>query len=82
MKLTFQRQLTLTIIIKLLFNLLTTALKHWVYASIGSCLCGLLWILHPVLIDSSTPTRRDLNLIRLVGVLLILYGIFSRQYFY
>ena len=82
MKLTFQRQLILTIIIKLFFNLLTTALRHWAYASIGSCLCGLLWILHPVLIDGTTPTRRDLTLIRLVGVLLILYGIFSRQYFY
>ena len=82
MKLTFQRQLILTVVIKLTFNVLTTVFQHWIFASVGSCLCGLLWIIHPVWHSNTKPMPRDLLIVRLAGVLLIIYGIFSRQYFY
>ena len=81
-KLNYARQLILTVAIVLVFNLLNTLLKHWVFTSIGYALCGLLWIIHPVMAGGQEPTRKQLNIIRAAGGILILIGIFTRSYLY
>lgn len=82
MKLNYRRQLTLTIVIGLFFNVLNTVFRHWVFSSIGTCLAGLLWIVHPVMIGNDKPEGRDRRLVQLAGVALVVFGIFSRSYFY
>lgn len=82
MKLTYKRQLILTVLIIFLFNILTTVGKHWIFSSIGKCLCGLLWIVHPVMIHDAAMSKRERRLIRLAGGVMILWGVFSRSYFY
>ena len=82
MKLNYKNQLILTVGIILVFNTLNTLLHHWIWSSIGRVLCGLIWLIHPVMIGSGTPTKGQLNMIRLVGVFLILYGVFGRIYLY
>lgn len=82
MKLTYKRQLILSIVIGLLFNVLTTLFKHWIFSSIGKCLAGLLWVVHPVMIHDTSMSKRDRRIIQGAGVALILWGIFSRSYLY
>ena len=82
MKLNFNRQLTLSIIIKLAFNVMTTVFEHWIFASAGTVLVGLLWIFHPVLPENAEPTRKNLKMIRLFGAVLVVMGLITRSYFY
>lgn len=82
MKLNYKKQLVLTVIIILVFNIMNTLFKHWIFTSIGYCLCGLLWICHPVMIGNVQPTKRNRMVIRVAGVVLIFIGIFTRSYLY
>ena len=82
MKLNYKRQLLLTIVIIIVFDLLNTFLKHWVFTSIGYCICGLIWIVHPVMIGNYPATKRGILLVRLAGIVMILFGVFTRSYFY
>ena len=82
MKLTNQRQLFLTFVIAILFNLMNALFSHWIFSSIGKCICGLIWVIHPVLPEGDAATEKQRNIIRLVGVLIIIYGVFSRLYLY
>ncbi|MBQ2895440.1 MAG: hypothetical protein IJE26_01865 [Oscillospiraceae bacterium] len=81
-KLNYSRQLILTMAIVLVFNLLNTFLKHWVFTNIGYALCGLLWIIHPVMAGGREPTKKQLNIIRIAGGVFILMAIFTRSYLY
>ena len=81
-KLNYSRQLLLTIAIVLVFNLLNTLCRHWIFTNIGYALCGLLWIVHPVMAGSREPTKKQLNIIRAAGGVLILIAIFTRSYLY
>ncbi len=82
MKLNYSKQLTVCFGIIILFNILTTVFKHWIFHSIGFCLTGLIWIINPVMIHDKTPSKKEKLLLRLSGVALILIGIFSRAYYY
>ena len=83
MKLTFNRQVNLCFILVLLGNILSTILKHWVYRNIGYFLCGLIWIIHPVLANGQEPTEKEQRLIRILGGgTLILIALFTRSYVY
>ena len=84
-KVTYKTQILLSAIIILLANVLTTLLKHWIYRSIGFVICGLIWLLHPVLIkqeEASRLTTKTIKWVKISGVILILIGIFTRSYFY
>ena len=81
-KLTYKRQLILTVVIVLVFNLLNSLFKHWIFTSIGYALCGLLWFLHPVMIGDREPRGDLLNLIRAAGIALIVMAFFTRSYLY
>lgn len=83
MKLTCSRQLTLSIILVLLGNVLSTIFKHWIYRNIGFFICGLMWIIHPVLAIGREPTEKELRAVRIWGGgILILIALFTRSYAY
>lgn len=78
MNLTYKAQLILSLILILLANILTEILYHWIYRSAGFILCGLLWIVHPILPYGAEVSKRTLLWVRIAGILLILIGIFTR----
>lgn len=82
MKWNYKQQLILSVVILTGFNILNTVFRHWIFSSIGKCLCGLLWIVHPVMIREKEMSARDWRSIQLAGVALLLWGIFSRAYYY
>ncbi len=82
MKLNHSKQLALSVCLIILFNVLDTVLKHWIFHTIGFCVVGLLWIIHPVMKNDKTPTKKEKNIIRLAGFIIILLGLFSRAYLY
>ena len=83
MKLNYRRQLTLTVLLVLLGNILSTIVKQWLCRNIAFFICGLLWIFHPVMAGSREPTEKELRLIRIfAGGGLLLIAFFTRSYVY
>ena len=83
MRLNYRHQLMLTVILVLLGNVLCTVFQHWIYRNIAFFLCGLIWLLHPVMAGTRVPTKKELTLIRILGGgTLILMAIFTRSYAY
>lgn len=82
MKFTYKVQMISSLVIILLANVLSTIFKHWIYRSAGFVVCGLLWIIHPVLPNGAEICKRTLLWVRIAGVILILIGIFTRAYIY
>ena len=80
MKLTYKNQLMLSVIIIIVFFTLNVIFKNWVFSSIGWCICGLLWIIHPALTKNIKPTKINRMMIRLTGVVLIIIGLTTRFY--
>lgn len=78
MKLTYKAQMILSVIIIILANILTEIFDSWIYRSIGFGVCGLLWVIHPVLLKGADVSKRTLLLTRIAGVILILIGVFTR----
>lgn len=82
MKLNYKNQLILSCAIIIIFSVLNTVFKNWIFTSIGFCVCGLLWIIHPVMMKNTVPGKNELLIVRLSGVLLIVIGILTRAYLY
>ena len=83
MKLNYGRQLTITVLLVLLGNVLCTIFKHWIYRNIAYLICALIWLIHPVMVGSQEPTQKQLNQIRFwCGGILLLMAIFTRSYLY
>lgn len=82
MKFTYNVQMIVSLIVILLANVLSTVLKHWVYRSAGFVVCGLLWIIHPVLPNGAEVSKRTLFWTRIAGVILVLIGVFTRAHIY
>ena len=82
MKMTYKAQMFISLVIILLANVISTIMKHWIYRSGGFAICGLLWLIHPVLPNGAEVSKRTLFWTRIAGVILILIGIFTRAYIY
>lgn len=82
MKVNYKNQMILSVIVILLANVLSTICKHWIYRSVGFVICGLLWMIHPVLLDGAEVSQRTLLWVRIAGIVLILIGVFTRVYIY
>ncbi len=82
MKLTYKAQIIISVFIILLANILSTVLKHWIYRSVGFVICGLLFIVHPVLPKGTEISKKTLLWVRIAGVILLLIGVFTRAYIY
>ena len=81
MKWTYKTQMIISVIIIILANILTDIFEFWVYRSIGFGICGLIWIIHPVLPKGAEVSQKTLSWVRIAGVILILIGIFTRVHY-
>ena len=82
MKLTYKAQMLICLVIIFLANVISTILKHWIYRSGGFVICGLLWLIHPVLPNGAEVSKKTLLWTRIAGIILILIGVFTRAYIY
>ena len=82
MKLTFKAQLILSVMIIVLGNILTDIFDFWIYRSIAFALCGLLFLVHPVVPNYLETNKTTILWTRITGVILILIGIFTRVHHY
>ena len=80
MKLTYKVQMLICLVIILSANVISTILQHWIYRSGGFVICGLLWIIHPVLPNGAEVSKKTLFWTRIAGIILILIGVFTRVY--
>ena len=81
MKLTYNVQMVISVIIIVSANILTEICVSWIYRSIGFGVCGLLWIIHPILPKGAEVSKRSLLWTRISGVILILIGVFTRVHY-
>lgn len=81
MKLNYKMQMIISIVIIILANIITEMFDFWIYRSLGFCVCGLLWIIHPVLPNGAEVSKRTLQWVRSAGIILILIGIFTRVHY-
>lgn len=82
MKPVFKQRLLLSVIIVLVFSILNTLCKHWIFSSIGFCICGLLYIIRPVKMNDFHSEEKQFTECRIAGIILILLGIMLRAKFY
>lgn len=82
MRTAYSIQFLLSVGIILAANVLCSLCQHWAYRSVGFALCGLLWLVHPVLPKEAAMAPKALLWVRTAGFLLLLIGMFSRAYFY
>ena len=81
MKLTYKAQLVVTVGIIILANILSDVFDFWIYRSIGFAICGLFWIIHPVLPKKAEVSKGTLLEVRIAGIILILIGVFTRVHY-
>lgn len=81
MKLNYKMQMIISIVIIILANIITEMFDFWIYRSLGFCVCGLMWIIHPVLPNGAEVSKRTLLWVRIAGIILILIGIFTRVHY-
>lgn len=81
MKLTYKNQMILLVLIILAANILGTCFHHWIYRSAGYVLCGLLFVIHPVLPEGAVISEKTTLWTRIAGIILILIGVFTRAYY-
>ena len=79
MKPEFKKRLILSVIIVLVFSILNTLCKHWIFSSIGFCICGLLYIIRPVKMNDFHSEEKQFKECRIAGVILILLGIAGKR---
>ena len=81
MKLTYKAQMILSFILVILGNILTDVFVFWIYRSISFIICGLLFIVHPVVPKHLKGIDKSVFWTRIAGVILILIGIFTRVHY-
>ena len=81
MKLTYKMQMIISVVIIILANIITEIFDSWIYRSIGFGICGLIWIVHPVLPNGAEVSERTLLRVRVAGIILILISIFTRVHY-
>ena len=80
MKLTYIAQMILSVILVVLGNILTDVFNFWIFRSIAFAICGLMFIVHPVVPKRLEGIDKAVFWTRIAGVILILIGIFTRAY--
>ena len=78
MKLTYKAQMILSVVIIILANILTDIFEIWIYRSLGFAVCGLLFIVHPVVPNGMEANKKAIFWTRIAGVILIFIGVFTR----
>lgn len=81
MKLTYKAQMGICLALVLVGNILTDLFASWIYRSGGFVICGLLWMVHPVVPETMEAGRQAIFWTRIGGVILLLIGIFTRVHY-
>ena len=80
-KWTYEMQLTISFILVILGSILSDIFNFWIYHSIAYVICGLLFIMNPVVPKHLECVRKAVFWTRITGVVLILVGILTRVHF-
>lgn len=78
MKLSYNAQMIISVVIIVLANILSDVFDFWLYRSIGFGICGIIWIIHPVVPSHMEANKRAILWTRIAGAVLILIGVFTR----
>lgn len=79
MKLTYIAQMILSVILVVLGNILTEVFDFWIFRSIAYAVCGLLFIMRPIVPKHLVGINKAVFWTWIAGVILI--GILTRVYF-
>ena len=77
MKLNYKNQMILAIGIVVICFVLTIVFRNLLFRTIGLCLSGLLYTIHPVAPEGEESNKQLKRLIRMSGILLICIGLFT-----
>lgn len=80
-RLTYEAQLTISFIIVILGCVLSDIFSFWIYHSIAYVICGLLFIVHPVVPKRLEGMRKAVFWTRIAGIILMAIGIFTRVHY-
>ena len=80
-KLTYNTQLIISFLIVFFGSFLSDKLESWIFHSLAYVVCGLLFIVHPVVPKRLEAIEKELFCAQIAGVLLILIGIFTRVHY-
>ena len=80
MKLTYKAQVIISVIIIILGNVLTDIFDSWIYRSIAFQICGLLFIVHPIVPNYLETNKTTIFWTRIAGIILIIIGVLTRVY--
>ena len=78
----FKKRLIAMAMIVLVFSVLNTVFRHWIFSSIGFCIGGLICVIRPVKMNDIQPEKRQLMECRIAGIILILLGMMLRARLY
>lgn len=81
MKPTYEAQLTISFLIVILGCILSDIFNFWIYHSIAYVICGLLFVVHPVVPKHLEGIDKAIFWTRIAGAILILIGIFTRVHY-
>ena len=81
MKLNYDAQLTISFILVILGNILTDVFDFWIYRSLAFVICGLLFVVHPVVPNYLETNKKTGFWTRIAGVILLLIGGFTRVHY-
>lgn len=81
MKLTYKAQMLISVMIIIFANILTDICSLWIYRSIGFGICGLIWLMHPVVPGHMEVNKQTVFWTRIGGIILVLIGIFTRVHY-
>ena len=82
MKLNYDAQMTISFVLVILGNILTDIFEFWLYRSVAFAICGLLFIVHPVVPNYLETNKKTVFWTRIAGVILLLIGGFTRVHHY
>ena len=77
MKLNYKNQMILAIAMVVICYVLAAVFRTLLFRTIGLCLCGLLYAIHPVVQESEADNKALKRVVRIAGILLIFIGLFT-----
>lgn len=77
MKLKYKNQMILAIGLVVICYVLAVVFRNLLFRTIGLCMCGLLYAVHPVVPEGEESNKELKRLVRVAGIVLIFIGIFT-----
>ena len=77
MKLNDKVQMIITVVIFIAFYIVTMVTDQRIFRNIGLMICGLLYVIHPVVSEKDADNKSLKKYVRVAGVVLVLAGLFT-----